>query len=220
MKAKKLLFYLLAALLAGCVPVMSLNPLYTEKDVIFEEKLLGKWVDSNDPNNTWDFQQPNKSDKGTEKTYNLILSEKDKKVGSFDIHLLKLENKIFLDACPNKFPCKEQDSEEMEWPYNASFMIPVHTFLKVDSIEPLLRIRLTDDDEMEKLLKENPNAVEHTSIDDTPVLTASTKELQAFVLKYADDGRLFTNEIILTRKKTKDPNEPNGNDPNKSKKEE
>jgi len=50
MKTKKLLFYSLAALLGGCVPVMSLHPLYTEKDVLFEEKLLGRWVDG--PNNT------------------------------------------------------------------------------------------------------------------------------------------------------------------------
>lgn len=50
MKGKKLLFYSLAAILGGCVPVMSLHPLYTEKDVLFEEKLLGSWVDG--PNNT------------------------------------------------------------------------------------------------------------------------------------------------------------------------
>jgi hypothetical protein len=30
MNTKKLLFYLLAALLSGCVPVMSLHSLYTE----------------------------------------------------------------------------------------------------------------------------------------------------------------------------------------------
>ncbi len=36
-RAKKALFYLLAALLGGCVPVMSLHPLYTEKDVVFEK---------------------------------------------------------------------------------------------------------------------------------------------------------------------------------------
>ena len=35
----------------------------------------------------------------------------------------------------------------------------------------------------EKLLKQDPNAVTHTSVEDSIVLTASTKELQAFVLK-------------------------------------
>ena len=42
MKTKKFLFYLLAVFLGGCV--LSLHPLYTEKDLIFEEKLLGTWA--------------------------------------------------------------------------------------------------------------------------------------------------------------------------------
>jgi hypothetical protein len=37
MKTKKVLFYVLAGILAGCVPVMSLHPLYTEQDTVFEE---------------------------------------------------------------------------------------------------------------------------------------------------------------------------------------
>jgi hypothetical protein len=69
-------------------------------------------------------------------------------------------------------------------------------------------MRLTDDDKMEELLKEDPNAVKHMSIEDMLILTASTKELQAFVLKYADDNRVFTDEIVLGRKETQDPNAP------------
>ena len=222
MKTKKFLFYLLAALLGGCVPVMSLHPLYTEKDLVFEEKLLGTWGDDpNDPEITWDFQRSDMSKKGAEKTYNLTLTliakednEEDKKAGSFDVHLVKLKDRFFLDIYPNKFPCEEQDWEKMEWPYNAFFAVSVHTFIKVDSFEPHLRMRLTDDEDMNKLLEENPGAVEHASIEDTLVLTASTKELQAFVLKYADDSRLFTKETVLSRKKAKAPTDPNKTDPN------
>ena len=53
---------------------------------------------------------------------------------------------------------------------------------------------------MEKLLEEDPNAIE--SVDVEPgwlVLTSSTKEIQAFVLKYADDKRLFGDEVKLIR---------------------
>jgi hypothetical protein len=34
----------LVACLTGCVPVDSLNPLYTGKDIVFDESLLGYWV--------------------------------------------------------------------------------------------------------------------------------------------------------------------------------
>jgi hypothetical protein len=56
---------------------------------------------------------------------------------------------------------------------------------------------------MAELLKEDPDAVKHTSVEDRLVLTASTKELQAFILKYADDDRVFTGEIVLNRTKAK-----------------
>ena len=207
MKTKKLLFYLLAGLLVGCVPVMSLHPLYTEKDVVFEEKLLGIWVDDpNGPDTTWKFKRPDES----KKAYELVFADEDNKKGLFVAHLVKLEGKLFLDVYPGELPSEIQDPNRVKWPYSSFFLVPVHTFIKIDSIEPLLKMHLTDDDSMEKLLKEDPNAVKHELVEDGFILTASTKELQAFVLKYADDDRVFTDEIVLSCKEIKDPNEPNG----------
>ncbi|MHC4244422.1 MAG: hypothetical protein ACYSU4_18605, partial [Planctomycetota bacterium] len=82
-QVKKALFYLLAALLGGCVPVMSLHPLYTEKDVVFEERLLGRWVDDpSSPETIWEFsriEEPNNA-------YNLLFSDEEGKKGSFVAH--------------------------------------------------------------------------------------------------------------------------------------
>ncbi len=223
MKTKKLLFYLLSAILAGCVPVMSLHPLYTEEDVLFEEKLLGTWVQDTDET-AWEFSCPNEP----EKAYELIFTDKEGKKGSFVAHLVRLENRLFLDVFPKEFPCKAEEEKHqlvedkiiltvkvlMKWHYNALFFVPFHTFIKINSIEPQLKMQLTDDEDMGKLLKENPNAVKHQLVEDKLLLTVSTKELQAFVLKYADDNRVFTDEIVLTRKKIKEPNEPNDIVPN------
>jgi len=113
MKTKKLLFYLLAALLGGCIPVLSLHPLYTEEDVTFEEKLLGTWVDDpEDPKTTWEFSRA----EAKEKAYKLIYSDDEGKKGSFEVHLVKLENRLFLDVFPNQFPSGQQDWEKMNWP--------------------------------------------------------------------------------------------------------
>ncbi len=213
MKTKKFLFYVLAGILGGCVPVMSLHPLYTDKDLVFEEKLLGIWVDDpNGPETTWEFKDPNEQ----EKTYKLIFSDDEGQKGSFVARLVKLKNKLFLDVYPSEPPWDEADPNKVKWSYNTFFVVPAHTFIKIDSIESQLTMRLTDDDEMKELLKENPNAVEHTSIEDKPILTASTKELQAFVLKYADDDRVFTDEVALNRQKTKEPNEILVSEPNKA----
>ena len=198
MKTKKLLFYLLAALLVGCIPVMSLYPIYTEKEVVFEEKLLGIWVQQ-DSNNVWEFKHPDES----EKVYELNLYENEVKKGVLTARLAKLDERLLLDVHPTKFPSEQEDVEKIKLPYNAFFFTPGHTFAIIDSIEPQLKIRWSIDDELEKLLKEEPNAVKHELVEGRVILTASTKQLQSFVLKYADDKRVFPAKVVLTRKESK-----------------
>ena len=191
---------MLAVILGGCVPVISLHPLYTEKDIVLDKKLYGTWVDnSSDPNTTWEF----KSIDEPKNAYKLIFADEEGMKGSFVAHLVKLQNRLFLDIFPSELPWEPEDPNKIDWPYNTLFLIPAHTFVKVDSIEPQLKLRLTLESKMEELLKENPSAAEHTSVGDRLVLTGSTKELQAFVLKYADDERVFTDQVALSRKEPK-----------------
>ena len=200
MNARKLLLYMLPLLLGGCVPILSLHPLYTEEDVVLEKKLPGIWVDdANSPETTWEFKRIDEP----KNAYKLIFTDEEGKKGSFVAHLLKLQNKHFLDVYPSEFPWEPDDPNTMDWPYNSFFLIPAHTFLKIDSIEPQLKMRLALESKIEELLKENPDAVRHMSVGDRLVLTASTKELQAFVLKHADDDKLFADEITLVPRDAK-----------------
>jgi hypothetical protein len=200
MKVKKILFYTLAVIIGGCVPVISLHPLYTEKDVVVDKQLYGTWVDdSNDSKTTWEF----KSIDEPKNAYKLIFTDEEGMKGSFVAHLVKLQNMLFLDIFPSELPWEPEDPNKMDWPYNSLFLIPAHTFVKIDAIEPQLKLRLTLESKMEELLKENPSAVEHTSVGERVVLTGSTKELQAFVLKYADNEKVFTDQVVLSRKEPK-----------------
>jgi len=216
---KKIIFYLLAALLGGCIPVMSLHPLFSEKDLIFDEELLGTWVEEPNNKTMWQFSDANKPE-----TYKLIFTDNVGRKGLFDAHLVKLKDKLFLDVHLGESPTdmiEKQNRTEVpgkvkdpnrfdSWLYNTVLLIPAHTFIKIDSIDPNLTMRLTDDGKMNELFKQDPNAVEHTSIEDNDslVLTASTQKLQAFVLKYADDKRVFGDAITLERKKSAEPNAP------------
>ena len=200
MKTKKFLFYMLAVILGGCIPVISLHPLYTEKDIVLDKKLYGTWVDNaKNPETTWEF----KSIDEPKKAYKLIFTGEDGMKGSFVAHLVKLKDELFLDIFPSELPWEPEDPNKMDWPYNSLFLIPAHTFVKVDSIEPQLKLRLTLESKMKELLKENPGAVEHTSVGKRLVITGSTKELQAFVLKYADNEKVFTDQVVLSRKEPK-----------------
>jgi hypothetical protein len=216
MKAKTFIFYLLAILLGGCFPVMSLHPLFNEKDVVFDGKLLGAWVE--EPNATWEFSRT----EGPKNAYKLIYTRQEKEEvgfggyiaqarkakGSFIVRLVKLKDNLFLDICPASR--EQQDPNKVNfWVYNV-FLIPAHTFVKINSVEPQLKMQVTDDEKMKEfLIEQDPNAVKHEFLEDgSPILTGSTKELQAFVLKYADDSRVFTEAMVLSRKKTADPNAP------------
>jgi hypothetical protein len=210
MKMKKLVPYGLAVLMAGCVPVISLHPLFTKDTIVFEEKLLGTWVeDSNKPEVTWEFARleasaaerlPAEIRDQIQKCYRVnVIDDKGQK-GSFAACLVKLQDRLFLDVLPDKFPGGEQDPEKMKLAYNAFFFMPVHSFVRVNSIGDQLKIRLTDDDGFKKLLEAEPKAVKYDMIDERPVLTASTAELQTFMTKYADDERLFPSDLTLIRK--------------------
>ena len=198
MNIKKTLFYFLAVVLGGCVPVASVHCLYTKENAVFDEKLMGTWVDNpNKPETIWIFTR---HDEEPNNVYKLIFTDEEGKKGSFVVVMVKLKDKLFLDVYPDELPWDMEDPNQVNWPYNAFFMIPAHTFIKVDSIEPQLKLRITMDDKMEELLKEYPNAIEHILIEDRLVLTAKTKQLQEFILKYADDERLFAEEVTLGRK--------------------
>jgi len=155
--------------------------------------------DANNPKTTWEFKCIDEP----KNAYKLIFTDDEGMKGSFVAHLVKLQNKLFLDIFPSELPWEPEDPNKMDWPYNSLFLIPAHTFVKIDSIEPRLKLSLTLESKMEELLKENPSAVEHTTAGKKLVLTGSTKELQAFVLKYADDERVFADQVILSRKEPK-----------------
>lgn len=210
MKAKKILFYGLVVLLGGCVPVLSLQPLFTRQTLAFDEQLLGTWVDdANAPDTSWQFARlepaaaeklPDELEGLSEKVYRLSLRDKENRQGTFLAALVKLDGKLFLDVFADKFPSGQEDIEEMALFYNAFFFVRTHTFIKIDAIGPQLKLRLTNDDELQKLIEAEPNAVPFVSADDRIILTAATPVLQAFVTKYADDARVFADEVILERR--------------------
>ncbi len=197
MNARKYLFYVLAGLWGGCVPVVSLHPYYTKEDVVFDKKLLGSWIsDPNEPDAIWRFVNI-----GVPKnSYRLVMTDKGEVMGVFVVHLMKLRDRLFLDVYPAESRQNLEDPNESVLPFNSEFLIPTHTLVRIDSVEPRLEMSLMLEAQLKKLVEESPDVIAHEVAGDRPILTASTKELQAFVLKYADSDKLFTDEIILERK--------------------
>jgi hypothetical protein len=216
MNARQIICYSLAALLAGCVPVFTLHPIYEDADVIFEPKLLGTWqTTSEDNKETWQFSKS----PDNENAYKLLFTatnDDGTARGSFDAHLIKLDGRLILDLSPDRLPSgvefdgEDESLEKLPYLYDVFFLLPVHTFIAVDINDAHMTLALTNDDDMEKILKEDPNAVQYDYVNngDTLIFTANTEGLQSFIRKYADDPRLFANTKDLTKIAASDPNAP------------
>ena len=205
MKTKKLFFYLLAGVLVGCVP--SLHPLFTDEDVIFEEKLLGIWAGEKDSNETWEFQRYGDE---SGKRYKMIYTDKEGKEGGFLATLGRLNSMLFLDLFPGEAEINTNDFYKIH-------LLGVHTFMKIEQIEPMLQMRVMDADKMKEMLESDPNLIKHEVLEEQDskiVLTASTKELQRFMIEHAEDEGLFGGATELKRLRIKDINEPNAIDAN------
>jgi len=209
MKTCKPVLTFAALLLGGCIPVLSLHPLYRQADVVFDQALLGTWGDPNDDGPSWKFSRLENADQVlskdevkevSDKVYELTLSDEKGHKGRFVACLIKLSGGLFLDVYPAQFPSGQTEVEEMTLMYNAFLFIPAHTFLRIDSIGSQLKMCMTDDDSLKKLLDEEPNAIGHEDLDGMPILTAPTAKLQAFVCRHASDKRLFGGaEMVLNR---------------------
>ena len=173
--------------LTGCI-VTSVNPLYTQKDLVFDPALIGDWSEG-EGKDTWAFEQ------GAGKKYKLLHTDEKGRIGTFETHLLKLGKYQFLDLH------LVDPGEKEEWQINelaavAMIMRPGHLFFKVSQIQPTLQVSPLHEDWLQKLLEKDPRAIQHERIhfgtnDYRNVLTAGTKDLQKFVLKYADSTDAF-----------------------------
>ena len=93
-------------LLTGCVPVDSLNPLYTDKDAVFDESLLGSWVGPD--NGEEGGLEILAREKDGKKSYLLVMTDKIKDLNVFKktvyhASLVKLNEHLFLDVVEQSF---------------------------------------------------------------------------------------------------------------------
>ena len=169
----------LTLLIAGCV-VSSLHPLFTEKDLAFDPSFLGTWAGM-DEDDTLVFQA------GEGKAYDLAYVTEGQTL-KFKVHLVQLGELQFFDVYPKV--SKEHD---------AFHLIPAHTIWRVQKDGDLLRTAWLDQGWLEEKTAKRKIRIPHQTVEDRLILTASTEELQKFVLKYADDAFSDFNEFQLQK---------------------
>lgn len=185
---KRLTILFISALtcaLTSCVP--SLHPLYTKDDVVFDPKLAGQWSQA-DSKDSWKFTKSGLN------RYTLVYTDKEGKAGKFKAALFKLGERRFLDLCPDNETLNQANAPA----FYAFHLQPMHTLAKVDRIGTTLVMGFMHPQWIEDKLKESPDAIRHEKINKRILLTAPTKDLQAFIRKHADAG-MFGKPMDLLR---------------------
>lgn len=179
---KKNLFCALALtfLLAACVP--SVNPFYTDKDVVTDVRLIGTWQEDDDKESpaVWKFEAQ------TNNACAVTLTEDKGRTGHFEGHLFKLSNEMFLDLTPTECSYATNQASIV----NIS-MIPGHLLVRVQLAKDKLNLAFCNPDYVKQLLEKNPKALAHRVVDSSVILTAETSALQKFMLAHLGEGELF-----------------------------
>lgn len=194
----KLPFYVVACtaiFFGGCV-VQCINPLFASKDYITVPGLAGTWAQMEDgkQQGLWVFEPDGRQ-------FNLTHTDEKGSKATFKVAAGRLGTNVFLNAMiEDPTPGVKMND------FAAVHLVPTYTFIKLRKTEAGLTFAAMNLEWLTKLLEENPKAIAHVvriiGSDRSPLLTASTEELQKFVAKYAADEKAFGNEINLVARKT------------------
>jgi hypothetical protein len=188
MKTKLLPLFGAAVLLAGCV-VDSEQPFYRAADVFFDERLVGEWRAPVQPG-----EQPGEAiriERAGAKGYVARHKDAEGKELRIELTLFKLDGKVFAD-----FREPARDGAPVR-----------HQLMRVDELGGTWKFRGVNYRWVRDHLRADPEALPHRfdsakDKDNPPVtLTATTAQLQAFVLKHEGEREFFSEPSVLERVK-------------------
>ena len=210
MKTSVLVFtILLFTFLSGCV-VKSLHQFFQEEDVIYEESLLGSWMDEDSTRwviKPYVFPKGFMKGDSVDNSYLIELYDDSEEPQKFNAHLFRLNGKMYFDFKP----IREDRNED----FLDVHLVSTHSLALVDFAENgEVTIGWFNDEWLSNLFKENRVKISHEVVEGATdnygreyVLTASTDELQKFILKYGvpgDKGLCVDDDNFLCIHLTKD----------------
>jgi len=202
----KKIFYILSIsflllFLSSCLT--TLYPIFHEKDVIFNESLLGYWKCS-DKSKEIGFMEFKKipddrkpelppgireiSDKGY---FVSRISSMGEIFGQYFVFLAKIGKNHYLDY----YPAEMLSQKNVNKIYR-DHCIKVHTNYRFDFKDrDHFEIKLFEQAFLDRLISNNQINIRHEVIDGGNLITASTDDLQKFIIQYSDNPDAFGENI-------------------------
>jgi hypothetical protein len=187
--------------LSGCLT--TLYPIFHEKDVVFDEHLLGYWkcADKSKETGFMEFRKIPDDRKAqlppairliADKGYLVSQINAGREIGSqYFVFLVKIGENRYLDY----YPADKPSQQEVNRLYSDHY-IKVHTnyrchFKDNDHFE----MNLFDQDFLDKLILDNQINIRHETNEGRNLITASTDDLQKFITKYGDNPDAYGGDV-------------------------
>lgn len=189
---KRWTLYSILALICCCTGCLyTLNPLFKPGDLKVDSRLPGNWKAEDDqiviatakPEELADF--PKSLQDLQSKIYTLRYTDSDMHLKEeYLCFLLTLGQDQYIDLYPLKKPKASRAIQSMT--------TAGHKFFKIKLQDRKLEIHTLKDDFLENEIKQKKLNIAHiVRPDDTILITASTEDLQQYVLKYANVAEAF-----------------------------
>ena len=207
---KKLALLLALALIflfSGCLSTF--YPLYTDKDVVFEPRLVGSWNTGKDGKIAV-FSQSNSADFANEKpsfqklagkAYTVVFKDNEgNELSKYIAALVKIGKYYYLDY----YPSETNQLKAIEASYKAHF-IKLHVFYRVKfNGNDAFEVGQFDESFLRNLIEKKQIRIKHeVGFDGSYLITAPTEDLQQYVVKYSDTPEAYYKESITTYNKIK-----------------
>ncbi len=167
--------------LTACAP--SLHPFYTDEDIVFNDALLGEWVNYSG--------EKCKFIKTDADHYEFLFVDGEAR-SRFKARLIELGGRTYLDLYP------ELADHDKGLP--VANLVRAHTLARVIISENSISIAMMNGDWIKRLSDQNNLNLSHERMDDGDiVLTAPTLELRAFVQRHSDDKEAFDDGDVFYR---------------------
>jgi uncharacterized protein YcfL len=170
----------------GCV--RSIQPILKDDQVITNDQLLGNWVSSD--GKTSGVVTATDDHKG----YKLLYTDEKDKQANLLIRLGKIGDMTIAESSIDDPAPDASDVYKMH-------LMPLHSFMVVKQVtSQQLILKLMDSDWLSKYVKAHPDELATVRVDDNDVLiSATTDDFQAFLLRHAKDDGVFGSDGVFVR---------------------
>jgi len=201
-----LAFTFLIIFLSGCLS--TLHPIFTEKDLAYDPRLIGTWK----TDGTGDKNRAVITNLSTESSIDLpgnissikqkgyLISYQDRNGTTSERYiafLARIGKHLYFDY----YPADKKEDRKID-DFFAVHFVKMHTSYRVEILKDgSFELTQLDEGYVRRLIEEKKIRISYEKdADDNTVITASTKELQQYLLKYGDEPSAYRSDKTTFRK--------------------